>query len=80
MSNIIREIFVEDHVQQVSTSIKETSPRSPFACRMACENIFDFLKSVFYCYDSASFYLFASGTEYLGDFWSFSFFTDSLRT
>ena len=24
MSNIIREIFVEDHVQQVSTSIKET--------------------------------------------------------
>ena len=23
MSNIIREIFVEDHVQQVSTSIKE---------------------------------------------------------
>ena len=24
MSNIIREIFVEDHIQQVSTSIKET--------------------------------------------------------
>ena len=24
MSNIIREIFVEDHVQQVSTSIEET--------------------------------------------------------
>ena len=24
MSNIIREIFVEDHVQQVSTIIKET--------------------------------------------------------
>ena len=24
MSNIIREIFVEDHVQQVSRSIKET--------------------------------------------------------
>ena len=46
MSNIIREIFVEDHVQQVSTSIKEIlrdlnllRHARDFKCTMACENI-----------------------------------------
>ena len=66
MSSIIREIFVEDHVQQVSTSIKETL-RDLYLLRHARDfnfymlqaqwrvKIFAFFKKCFYCYDSASF-------------------------
>ena len=68
MSNIIREIFVEDHVQQVSTSIKETL-RDLYLLLHARDfkfyisqaqwrvKIFAFFKKMFfYCYDSASFF------------------------
>ena len=72
MSNIIREIFVEDHVQQIP-SIKETlrdltllrHARDFKFCMSQAQwrvKIFEFLK------------------KYLGDLWSFSFFRKSLRT
>ena len=78
MSNIIREIFVEDHVQQVSTSIKEIlrdlnllrHARDFKFCMSQAQwrvKIFVFFNKCFVL--SASFFFrFPSGTEYLGDF------------
>ena len=72
MSNIIREIFVEDHVQ-VSTSIKEIlrdlGSRFKFCMSQAQwrVKILVFFKKCFVL--SASFFFrFPSGTEYLEDF------------
>ena len=85
MSNIISEIFVGDHVQQVSTSVRRHcvtyyTTLAILSKHNGVGKYFRFLKGVFYCYDSASFYRFVSGTECLGDFWSFFSFMESLRT
>ena len=80
MSNIIREIFEEDDVQQVSTSIKETM-RGLNLLRQARDfkfymsqaqwrvKIFAFFKKCFLLLRLCLFFFrFPSGTEYLGDF------------
>ena len=85
MSSIIREIFVEDHVQQVLTSIKETL-RDLYLLRHARDfkfymsqaqwrvKIFAFFKKCFYCYDSASFFFsFSLWNRVFGRFLKFFF-------
>ena len=75
MSNVIREIFVEDHVQQVSTeTLRDLNLLRHVLDFKFCMSqaqwrvkIFVFFKKCFVL--SASFFFrFPSGTEYLGDF------------
>ena len=82
MSNIIREIFVEDHVRvlrSIEETLRDLNGRDFKFCISQAQwrvKIFVFFKKCFVL--SASFiFHFPSGTEYLGDFLSFSFFTES---
>ena len=69
ISNIIREIFVEDHVQQVSTSIKETLRDLTLLCHARdfkfcmsqaqwCVKIFVFFKKCFVLLYASCFFVF----------------------
>ena len=82
MSNIIREIFVEDHVQQVSMSMKETlrdlnllrHARDFKFCMLQAQwrvKIFVFFQKCFV--SSASFFLFSLGNRVFRRFLKFFF-------
>jgi len=82
MSNIIREIFVEDHVQQVSMSMKETlrdlnllrHARYFKFCMLQAQwrvKIFVFFQKCFVL--SASFFLFSLGNRVFRRFLKFFF-------
>ena len=84
MSNIIREIFVEDHVQYVSTSIKETL-RELYLLRHARDfkffmsqalwrvKRFAFFKKCLFIYDSASLFSSSLGIRVFRRFLKFFF-------